>query len=121
MIHDGIQKTKKLAEFMKNYTTSVEGYRVIRKEVNFLSSLRHCHLTPLCGVRTNPFMLLIELAPLGSLSTILKQYQRTNKVLTPAVLQASLYQVRCIKIIICTVYGQLNAKQKQPGCKTVRG
>ena len=98
MIHDGLQKTKNLDDFMKNYTTSVEGYRVIRKEVNFLSTLCHHRLTPLCGVRTNPFMLIIELAPLGSLSTILKQYQRANKVLTPAVLQASLNQVRFIII-----------------------
>ena len=93
MIHDGLQNARNVDDFMKNYTTSVEGYRVIRKEVNFLSTLSHCHLTPLCGVRTNPFMLIIELAPLGSLSTILKQYQHTNKVLTPVVLQASLNQV----------------------------
>jgi len=47
----------------------------------------------LCGVCTNPFMLLMELAPLGSLASILKQYREYHSVLTPAVLQASMCQV----------------------------
>ena len=86
-------REKPLADFLNNYTTSVEGYKLIRREVNFLSTLHHENLTQLCGVRTNPFMLLTELAPFGSLSTVLKQYRCANKVLAPAVLQASVYQV----------------------------
>ena len=71
---------------------------MIRREVNFISTLSHPHLTQLSGVRTHPFMLLIELAPLGSLSTILKQYQRVNEVLTPAALQVSVYQVKLLHL-----------------------
>lgn len=66
---------------------------MIRKEVLFLSTLHHDNLTQLCGVCTNPFMLLMELAPLGSLGSILKQYRAANSVLTPAVLQATMCQV----------------------------
>ena len=92
--YDGIQNAGDLTEYIKNYTTSAEGYRLIRKEVNFLSILRHDNLTSLCGVRTNPFMLLIELAPFGSLASILKKYHNANEVLIPMVLQTSMYQVK---------------------------
>jgi len=85
--------TRQLKDFLSSYTASVENYRVIRKEVLFLSTLHHDNLTQLCGVCTNPFMLLMELAPLGSLASILKQYRAVNSVLAPAVLQASMCQV----------------------------
>ena len=98
IISDGLKRAKKfnLTDFLSNYTASVKEYRMIRREVNFISTLRHRHLTQLCGVCTDPFMLLIELAPLGSLSTVLKQYQSAKEVLTPAVLQASVYQVKLL-------------------------
>ena len=73
---------------------------MIRREVNFISTLCHPHLTQLSGVRTHPFMLLIELAPLGSLSAILNKYKRADEVLTPAVLQASVYQVSSYTYIL---------------------
>ena len=79
---------------MDSYTTSVHSYREIRKEVSFLSSLHHDNLTQLSGISTNPFMLLIELAPLGSLAGILKQYRAASKLLSPVLLQASMLQVR---------------------------
>lgn len=105
IIHIGLTRAKTLADFLSNYTTSVEGYKLIRREANFLSTLHHDNLTKLCGVRTNPFMLLIELAPFGSLSTVLKQYHKAKDVLAPAVLQASVYQVNCIVgIATCSVY-----------------
>ena len=93
IIKDEAKCIKRLTDFLSNYTTSVENYRVIRKEVLFLSTLHHDNLTQLCGVCTNPFMLLMELAPLGSLGSILKQYRAANSVLTPAVLQATMCQV----------------------------
>ena len=96
IISDGLNKAKQLTDFFNNYTTSVEEYRMIRREVSFISTLCHPHLTQLSGLRTNPFMLLIELAPLGSLSTILKHYQSAKELLTPAVLQASVYQVKLL-------------------------
>ena len=93
IINDGLQDTHKLTDFLSSYTTSVQSYRMIRKEVLFLSTLCHHNLTQLCGVSTHPLMLLMELAPLGSLSSILKQYRNANQVLSPAVLQASTFQV----------------------------
>lgn len=93
IITDELHHAKKFTDFLNSYITSVKGYRMIRKEVLFLSTLRHQNLTQLCGVSTHPFMLLIELAPLGSLGSILKQYRAANQVLTPAVLQASMHQV----------------------------
>ena len=68
--------------------------REIRQEVAFLSALDHPHLTQLCGVRTSPYMcLLLELAPLGSLRTMLKEYQQSNLVLEPLTLKATVLQV----------------------------
>ena len=93
IINDGSNQANNLTDFLSNYTTSVQSYREIRKEVSFLSSLHHDNLTQLCGVCTNPFMLLMELAPLGSLDSILKDYREVNAVLTPSVLQASMCQV----------------------------
>ena len=93
IITDELQRAQTFTDFLNSYTTSVNGYRMIRKEVIFLSTLRHQNLTQLCGVSTHPFMLLMELAPLGSLGSILKQYRAANQVLPPAILQASVYQV----------------------------
>ena len=93
IISEGLKRAQKFTDFLNSYITSVKGYRMIRKEVLFLSTLCHENLTQLCGVNTHPFMLLMELAPLGSLGSILKQYRTANQVLTPAVLQASMHQV----------------------------
>ena len=93
IISEELQGAQKFTDFLNSYTTSVKGYRMIRKEVLFLSTLHHEHLTQLCGVSTHPFMLLMELAPLGSLSSILKKYRAANQVLPPAILQASMHQV----------------------------
>lgn len=93
IINDELQCTQNLTDYLNSYTTTIQGYRMIRKEVSFLSTLHHHNLTQLCGVSTHPFMLLMELAPLGSLGSILKQYRAVNQVLTPAVLQASMHQV----------------------------
>ena len=93
IITDELQCAQKLTDYLDHYITTVQGYRMIRKEVLFLSTLRHQNLTQLCGVSTHPFMLMMELAPLGSLSSILKQYRAANQVLTPEALQASMHQV----------------------------
>ena len=105
IINDGIKTAKNVTDFFNNYTTSVEEYRLIRREVNFISTLCHPHLTQLSGVRTHPFMLLIELAPLGSLSTLLEQYKRANEVLAAAVLQVSVYQVKLLDLpLVSSMY-----------------
>ena len=66
---------------------------MIRKEVSFLTTLHHNNLTQLCGVSTSPFMLLIELAPLGSLRSIIKKYRAADVALTPSALCQSMIQV----------------------------
>ena len=93
IISEELQCAQKFTDFLSSYTISVNGYRMVRKEVLFLSTLHHKNLTQLCGVSTHPFMLLMELAPLGSLGSILKQYRAANQVLSPAILQASMHQV----------------------------
>lgn len=69
-------------------------HREIRQEVAFLSALDHPHLTQLCGVRTQPYIcMLLELAPLGSLRVMLKEYLHNNLVLESLTLKATTLQV----------------------------
>ena len=86
--------TVTITQFLSNYKTSTASYQMIRKEVSFLSSLHHKNLTQLCGVCTNPFMLLIELAPLGSLRSVISDYQTANAAISSPVLCQSIQQVR---------------------------
>lgn len=85
--------TTTITDYLNDYKISVASYQTIRKEVSFLSSLHHENLTQLCGVCTNPFMLLIELAPLGSLRSVLNDYQTANAALSSPVLCQSIKQV----------------------------
>ena len=86
--------TTNVASYLNDYKTSITSYQMIRKEVSFLSSLHHENLTQLCGVCTNPYMLLIELAPLGSLRSIISEYQTADAALSSPVLSQSIKQVR---------------------------
>ena len=90
---DSPMKALTITDYLDNYTVSLQGYQMIRKEVSFLSTLHHDNLTQLCGVSTNPFMLLIELAPLGSLRAIIKEYKAVDVALTPSALCQSMIQV----------------------------
>ena len=93
MITDSPIETATITDYLDNYAVSLDNYRMIRKEVSFLSTLHHENLTQLCGVSTNPFMLLIELAPLGSLRNIIKEYRAADMALTSPVLCKSVNQV----------------------------
>ena len=101
-MNDQSNHARSLTEFLNNYTTSLHSYREIRKEVSFLSTLHHDNLTQLSGISTNPYMLLIELAPLGSLGSILKQYRAASKILSPVLLQESMLQVRNTYFMHCS-------------------
>lgn len=72
---------------------------MVRKEVAILSKLNHKNLTQLCGIFTNPMMMLIELAPMGSLSSILKEYKAANALVVPSVLRASMYQASSMNVL----------------------
>ncbi|XP_065896958.1 leucine-rich repeat serine/threonine-protein kinase 1-like isoform X2 [Dysidea avara] len=93
VITDSPIETATITDYLDNYAVSLDNYRMIRKEVSFLSTLHHENLTQLCGVSTNPFMLLIELAPLGSLRNIIKEYRAADMALTSPVLCKSVNQI----------------------------
>ena len=86
--------TVTITQYLSDYKTSTASYQMIRKEVSFLSSLHHKNLTQLCGVCTNPFMLLMELAPLGSLRSIISDYETAYAAISSPVLCQSIKQVR---------------------------
>ena len=85
--------TATITDCLNDYKISTASYQMIRKEVSFLSSLHHENLTQLCGVCTNPFMLLIELAPLGSLRSIIGDYRNASAAISAPVLCQSIKQV----------------------------
>ena len=91
-------ETTTVTDYFDNYAVSLKNYQTIRKEVSFLSTLHHDNLTQLCGVSTSPFLLLIELAPLGSLRTIIKEYRVADTVLASPVLCQSMTQVSNVLI-----------------------
>ena len=93
--------TTTITDYLNNYKTSTASYQMIRKEVSFLSSLHHENLTQLCGVCTNPFMLLIELAPLGSLRSIIGDYRKANAAISSPVLCQSIKQVCKYVAMLC--------------------
>ena len=76
-------------------------YREIRKEVQFLSSLENPFVTELLGVRTSPYTcIMLELAPKGSLNSMLKGYESHGVVLQPLTLKNLALQVSWIHIDI---------------------
>ena len=72
---------------------------MVRKEVAILTKLNHRNLTQLCGIFINPIMMLTELAPMGSLSKVLKEYKAANALVVPSVLRASIYQVCNLSVL----------------------
>ena len=68
-------------------------YHQIRQEVSFLSNLNHPNLTELCGVKTQPMCLLLELAPKRSLKAILKEYRERRISMEPLSLKLASEQV----------------------------
>ena len=93
IIHDGVIPKNGTEHFIKNRTITLKSYQMVRKEVAILVKLNHKHLTQLCGIFINPIMMLIELAPMGSLSSVLKEYKAANALVVPSVIRASMYQV----------------------------
>ena len=68
-------------------------YHQIRQEVSFLSNLNHPNLTELCGVKTQPMCLLLELAPKKGLGSVLKEYRDRRLALEPLSLKVTAKQV----------------------------
>ena len=69
-------------------------YREIRKELHVLSSLESPFVTELIGVKTSPYTcIMLELAPKGSLNSILKEYAGCSSILEPITLKCLALQV----------------------------
>lgn len=98
VIHDGIILSNEIENFIKNHTITLKSYQTVRKEAAILTKLNHKNLVQLCGIFTNPIMMLIELAPMGSLSSVLKEYKGANTLVVPSVLRASMYQVCTLSV-----------------------
>lgn len=71
---------------------ATKAYCNARQELNILLSLRHPHIVPLVGVCTSPLALVLDLAPHGALSAVLRHYRRSGARLGPFALQAVILQ-----------------------------
>ncbi|XP_034249520.1 leucine-rich repeat serine/threonine-protein kinase 1 isoform X2 [Thrips palmi] len=71
---------------------ATKAYCNARQELNILLSLRHPHIVPLVGVCTSPLALVLDLAPHGALSAVLRHYRRSGARLGPFALQAIILQ-----------------------------
>ena len=72
---------------------SCKAYCDARREISILLSLRHPHIVPLIGVCTKPLALILQLAPLGALDAIVKEYRRSGAQIDALVVQKILLQV----------------------------
>ncbi|GFS86526.1 hypothetical protein NPIL_84741 [Nephila pilipes] len=70
-----------------------KAYCTARQELNILLSLRHQNIVPLVGVCTRPLALVLQLAPIGALDSILKDYRRSGAKLDVYVLQRIVFQI----------------------------
>lgn len=93
IINAGVIPNNDVEQFIRKHTVTLKSYQMVRKEVAILAKLNHRNLTQLRGIFINPIMMLIELAPMGSLSSVLKEYKAANTLVVPSVLRASMYQV----------------------------
>ena len=77
------KSTDELLESSRNPKNLVHAYKEIRQEVSFLSTLENPFLVAVFGVRTSPYMcFLLELAPMGSLFSVLRSYKIPLEPLT---------------------------------------
>ncbi|CAD6186430.1 unnamed protein product [Caenorhabditis auriculariae] len=68
-------------------------YCTSRQELNLLSRMRHTNVIGLVGVCTSPLSLVVELAPLGSLSQLLASHRKSGAKLSLGVIKESAVQV----------------------------
>ena len=75
-VYKGLYKNKQVA--VKRYTSSKEeSFKELRIEAKILQKLRHPCLVCLVGVCMNPYALILEMAPLGSLKSHILTEKRT--------------------------------------------
>lgn len=71
----------------------ITGFNNLKKELSILSPLRHENIVELIGITLTPLGLVLELAPRGSLRSILKEFAEEQTRLQPAAIQAVIIQV----------------------------
>lgn len=71
-----------------------EKYQQISREARVICRLIHDNILQLVGIAIAPFMLLLELAPLGDLKSCVEKFQQVNAKLNVRVLSSTLIQVR---------------------------
>jgi len=55
-------------------------------------NLKHPNIVPLIGVCTKPLALILDLAPMGALDQILRNYRRSGSKFDPHILQQIVFQ-----------------------------
>lgn len=70
-----------------------KAYCTARQELTILISLRHPHVVPLVGVCTKPLALVLQLAPLGALDALIREYRRSGARMDAFVIFKVLLQV----------------------------
>ena len=71
----------------------ITGFNNLKKELSILSPLHHENIVELIGVTLTPLGLVLELAPRGSLRSMLKEFAAEGCRLQPAAIQAVIIQV----------------------------
>ena len=59
--------------------SEIKPHRLLRQEVMFLRNLHHPSIINMVGACVKPWALIMELAPLGSLSTLLSSRQALSR------------------------------------------
>uniref|UniRef100_A0AC35THI1 Non-specific serine/threonine protein kinase n=1 Tax=Rhabditophanes sp. KR3021 TaxID=114890 RepID=A0AC35THI1_9BILA len=70
-----------------------KAYCTIRQELSVLFHLKHKNITTLLGICVRPLTLVIELAPMGSLDSLLSTYRKNGVHLKLSVIQETVVQI----------------------------
>ncbi|XP_019849257.1 PREDICTED: leucine-rich repeat serine/threonine-protein kinase 1-like [Amphimedon queenslandica] len=71
----------------------ISGFNNLKKELSILSPLRHPYIIQLFGVSARPLGLVLELAPKGSLKSLLKEYSEAQTHIQSSAMQAVTLQI----------------------------
>ncbi|XP_062127004.1 LOW QUALITY PROTEIN: leucine-rich repeat serine/threonine-protein kinase 1 [Drosophila sulfurigaster albostrigata] len=71
---------------------SCKAYCTARQELAVLLTLKHPNIVPLVGICIKPLALVLELAPLGGLDALLRQYRRSGAHMGPHTFQMLVVQ-----------------------------
>lgn len=75
------------------FQSACKSYCTARHEVNILQTLNHPNIVSFIGLCCRPLAIVLELAPLGSLADVFKNYKRARMRIDQFTIQRSLLQV----------------------------